>query len=135
MTRISVNRKIELTSLATLLAIVMVCGACAPTIQLTTTAHGVVVAHQPPPASSRNLGLVIATHGNGCGFVGLRGTEEGALALLKNKAADMGADYVQIEKMIAPHRGPGCLHNEYRIEGTSYVQIVGSLTNATTSGR
>lgn len=135
MARISVKQKFEWTSLATLLAIAIVCGACAPTIQLTTTAHGVIVAHQPPPANSQNLGLVIAAHGNGCGFNCLRGTEEGALALLKNKAADMGADYVQIEKMVAPHRGRGCLHNEYRIEGTSYVQIVRSLTTATPSAR
>ena len=135
MTGISTNRRIKLTALFTLTAVVAVCGGCAPTVQMGSQAHGVVVARQDPPTSSRNLGIVVGTHGNGCGFIGLRGNEQGAMAVLKNNAAEMGADYVQIERTVKPYRDGECLHNEYRIEGTSYVSVVESLDGAVASGR
>ena len=57
------------------------------------------------------------------------------MAALKNNAAEGGADYVQIERMIEPHRDTGCLHNEFRIEGTSYLRGTKPVDGSTTAGR
>ena len=66
------------------------------------------------------VGPITATHGGGCGIYGSLGSYEGAYAILKNKAATLGADYVQIYKIIEPHSEIGCYNKAYTITGTAY---------------
>jgi len=65
------------------------------------------------------VGPITATHGGGCGIYGSTGSYEGAYALLKNKATTLGADYVQIYKIVEPHSEIGCFHKAYTITGTA----------------
>jgi len=61
-----------------------------------------------PGEGYQELGPVTATHGGGCGMFGHKGSYEGATALIKQKAALMGADYVQIYQIVEPHPEIGC---------------------------
>ena len=102
------------------IAIASLAFACASPPEVGPVAAGVLLSKEPPAAGLTQLGFVAGVHGFGCGFAGLRGNEAGAMADLRNKAAAMGANYVQIREFVAPYSDGSCLHNEYRIEGTAY---------------
>ena len=99
---------------------------CAPAVLLTEPARNVIVSREPPSAGAVHPGVVVGSHGAGCGFGGLRGSRDGAMADLRNEAATLGANYVKILEEVEPHKEPGCLDNEYRIEGTAYREAVSS---------
>lgn len=73
-----------------------------------------------PPSELDELGPIEAVNGHGCGGFGARGTFEGAVTELRNKAASLGATYVQIFTFTEPHHAPGCYVNAFVIRGTAY---------------
>lgn len=58
------------------------------------------------PHDATYVGEVSGQHGTGCGLFGYKGTYAGAVVDLRNKAAAMGADYVQIMGQDTPNLGP-----------------------------
>ena len=98
---------------------------CVATVQSVTQLGGLVeVGKGPRDAKYFEIGPISASSGNGCGGYGLRGTYEAAFVNLKNKAGELGANYVWIQKTIEPHLAPGgiCFDNEYIIEGIAYKE-------------
>lgn len=72
------------------------------------------------------LGLVSGVNGSGCGIFGRRGTYEGALTVLHNKASHLGANYVQIIAIQEPHIVTDCMDNEFKIIGKAFKKILNS---------
>jgi hypothetical protein len=77
---------------------VLVVGACAHARAPGVTEAGarVDVGKGDPPAGMTELGAFEATDPLACPADGKTGTEKAALAELSNRAAQLGADYVQI---------------------------------------
>jgi uncharacterized protein YbjQ (UPF0145 family) len=71
---------------------------CAAT-QLRPSAARVVVSRQPAPKSCKYLGTLIGEQGGALtgSFTSNKALAEGAVNDMKNKAADMGANYVVLE--------------------------------------
>ena len=84
--------------LLTLSFYVLVVGACAhaPPSGVTEAGARVDVGKGDPPAGMTELGAFEASDPLACAADGKAGTEEGALAELRNRAAQLGANYVQI---------------------------------------
>lgn len=78
------------------------------------------VGSQPPGGLNEQLGAITAKHGGGCGLYGARGSYEGAFTLLRNKAAELGADYVQILRVTEPRMEGICLSQAFVIDGMAY---------------
>lgn len=99
------------------------CAATRPPLTLSEQGSKVEVGKHDPSPNMEEIGPVSATHGDGCGGFGTRGTYEGAYTLLKNEAARMGADYVQILTLSEPYlRNPNCFDNRFVIRGIAYRQ-------------
>jgi hypothetical protein len=97
--------------------------APAPPVVVSPGAGEVRTGKADPGEGYQELGPVTATHGGGCGMFGHEGAYEGATALMKQKAALMGADYVQIYQIIEPHPKIGCgVYKGFTIRGTAYRQ-------------
>ncbi len=91
-----------------------------PDVQLRDEASIVKVAKSDPAGNYKELGPISASDGDGCGGFGYQGSYERAVILLKNRAYEMGGDFVQIYSMIEPHLLPGCFVNQYTINGTLF---------------
>lgn len=87
---------------------------------LSPQAQQVLVEDREPPAGATALGSIAVTDGEGCKFGGDTGTRAGATALLKESAAQRGANFVQVTKVVEPYSGHDCVHREFKIEGLSY---------------
>jgi hypothetical protein len=83
-------------------------------------AAAVKIGKSDPTPDMQEVGPIEANNGSGCGAYGALGSYEGALAVLKNKAATMGADYVQIFTMREPYSDGGCRHNDFTIRGIAF---------------
>jgi len=83
----------------------------------------VVVSTLAPPAPSNNLGSITAVDGIGCGLLGLLGNRENAVYILKQKAVQHGANYVQILKTKEPYSDGQCRHNEFVLEGNAFKTV------------
>lgn len=94
---------------------------CAGTPKPAQGALDVAAREDPPTGVSKDLGPLRIEHGHGCGFLGLRGTRDGAIAAAKNKTAELGGNYYRIVKETAPYSDGECLHNEYILEGIAYL--------------
>lgn len=104
-----------------ILGLVVIAGCATASVpRLSPAAQEVRTGKGDPPGEMQELGPVEATNGSGCGGFGERGTYEGAMVVLRNKAASLGATYVQIFTMSEPHREPGCHVNAFVIRGTAY---------------
>src|SRR5690606_16748028 len=66
------------------------------------------------------VGPIEVSNGSGCGGFGRKGSYEGAYAMLRNRAAEMGATYVKITQQEAPYADGSCMHNEFTIRGIAY---------------
>lgn len=73
------------------------------------------------PAGGRALGPVEATDGGGCGALGVTGTYEGALRAVKNKAIAMGANYVKVVEVVAPHEVTACFDKGYTVKVMAFA--------------
>lgn len=78
------------------------------------------VAKSDAPLDFVEVGPIDVSDGEGCGVFGTRGTYEAAYALLKQKAAARGADYVQIMDIQEPYLSGNCAVNTYLITATLY---------------
>lgn len=96
------------------------CNGVAAVPALSPQSQQVRVEEREPPADATALGALAVTHGQGCSFSGDRGTREGAIALLKQAAAQRGANFVQLTKVIEPYSGHDCYHREFKMEGLSF---------------
>jgi hypothetical protein len=83
-------------------------------------AAAVKIGKSDPTPDMQEVGPIEARNGSGCGVYGALGTYEGALAELKNKAASMGADYVQVFTMREPYSDGSCRHNDFTIRGLAF---------------
>jgi hypothetical protein len=103
------------------LAAVVLSACTAATVSTAPGASKVVIGDQPPPEGYEQLGAITAKHGYGCGLYGSEGNFEGAYAVLRNKAAALGADYVHVLRVVLPGRMEGlCLAREFVIDGIAY---------------
>jgi len=105
-----------------MLCLVVLClAACsAAHVAIAPDAPRVRTGTTPPDGPSEQLGAITATHGGGCGLYGTRGNLEGAYTILRNKAATLGADYVQVLRVTAPHHEGPCLVQAFVIDGLAY---------------
>ena len=70
------------------------------------------------------LGPVEGESGNGCSGFGTLGTYEASEADLRNRASAMGANYIEIQRVIAPHdNGTQCADNRMTIHGVAYRTV------------
>ncbi|HET7545733.1 MAG TPA: DUF4156 domain-containing protein [Polyangiaceae bacterium] len=104
---------------ATLLSLAA-CNGVAAVPALSPQAQQVRVEDREPPEGATALGAISVTHGQGCSFSGDHGTREGATAMLKDAAAQRGANFVQVTKVVEPYSGHDCTHREFKMEGLSY---------------
>jgi hypothetical protein len=81
-------------------------------------AEKVQVLDKAPEAT--RVGPLLGVHGKGCGIFHRRGNREGALANLKNRALDAGADRVVIKGELPPYSDGFCQHQAYLIEAVGY---------------
>lgn len=96
------------------------CNGVAAVPPLGPQSQQVRVEDRDPPPGATPLGPVYATHGQGCSFSGDQGTREGATALLKQRAAERGANFVKVTKVTEPYSGHDCVHREFKMEGQSF---------------
>lgn len=109
-----------------LLVLVMAAAGCtAGKVATLPDTSRVRVGSQPPSGPNEQLGAITAKHGGGCGLYGARGSYEGAFTLLRNKAAELGADYVQILRVTEPRMEGICLSQAFVIDGMAYRIIQG----------
>lgn len=104
-----------------MILVVLALAACtAGRIDGVPEASRVRVGSQAPSGDIDQLGAITAQHGGGCGLYGARGTYEGAFAVLRNKAAQIGADYVQILRVKEPRLEGACMNQAFVIDGMAY---------------
>jgi hypothetical protein len=101
-------------------ALLLLAGCTAARVTAIPDAPKVRVGTQPPAGSAEQLGAITAKHGGGCGLYGTRGDYEGAHTLLRNKAAQLGADYVQVIRVTEPRLEGICMNQAYTIDGLAY---------------
>jgi hypothetical protein len=95
-------------------------GCTAAAVTVAPEAVRVQVGDQPPSGRYEQVGAITARHGGGCGLYGSQGNFEGAVAILKNKAAAMGANYVHILRTLPEHMTGICLDRAFLIDGMAY---------------
>ncbi len=125
------NKQLRLISLISL-AIVFA-GCASQKIKLKPGAGNITVSVSKPGSNYKYVGELSATHGRGCGAFGRRGNYEGVVAILKNKALNLQANYVMILRSTPPHLASrttdnsfGCFANAYIIDAAAYKKIDGS---------
>jgi hypothetical protein len=89
---------------------------------------------QPPNARYEELGAITATHGGGCGLYGTAGNYEGAYSIIRNKAAQLGADYVHLLRVTGPHMQGICAYKGYTIDGMAY-RILAAAPSSTAAAQ
>jgi hypothetical protein len=94
--------------------------ATAAVPQVSGAAKNVQIRKSDPPSGYVEVAPISASHGGGCGGFGELGTYEGALAMLKNTAAELRADYVRLDVATEPYMAPGCRVNEYVLRGVAF---------------
>jgi S1-C subfamily serine protease len=113
-----------------ILTALLLSGCSAAEVTAVPDTSRVTVGTRPPEGGYQQLGAITATHGGGCGLYGSRGDYEGAHTKLRNKAATLGADYVQIIKVTPPHLEGICMNQAFVIDGLAYKMTVGSAQAA-----
>jgi hypothetical protein len=108
----------SLTRLAATVVFLTSCTAAHVTVA--PDASRVRTGTQPPAGSYEEVGAITATHGGGCGLYGAGGNYEGAYTILRNKAAQIRADYVQILRVTGPHMQGICAYRGFVIDGMAY---------------
>jgi hypothetical protein len=105
-------------------AVVALSAGCSAAIaespSLTNAARSVRTGKADPDPTMKEIGPIEATNGSGCGYLGAKGSYEGAMNELRNKAAMMGAAYVQIYTFSEPHSAGGCFTDAFTIRGMAF---------------
>lgn len=103
-----------------LISILVLVGCSATQVSMHPDSVNVQVGTNPPSEGYTQLGPITARHGGGCGLYGAQGSFEGAMNILRNVAAQRGADYVQIIRQQGEHMTGLCLDRGYTIDGFAY---------------
>jgi hypothetical protein len=77
-------------------------GCAVQTQPLTPAGQNVKVAKAEPVGNCTELGPITAQSGGGQGMYGAKGTYEDAHNILRNKAGEMGANYVRMDSQVMP---------------------------------
>ena len=101
-------------------AILALSGCTASQVKISPESLAVQFGTNPPSGDAIQIAPVTARHGGGCGLYGAEGNFEGAATILRNKAASMGANYVQIIRQQGEHMTGICLDRGYTIDGMAY---------------
>ena len=101
----------------------VLCACAAGQVTVRPDAMHVQVGTSPPGQGFVQIGPITAKHGGGCGLYGSQGNYEGAMDILRNKAAERGVDYVQIVDQEGEHMAGMCLDRAYVIDGFAYKEI------------
>ena len=113
-----------------LLAIVFVLTGCtASQVKINPESLNVQIGTTPPMGEAIQIAPLTARHGGGCGLYGAEGNFEGALTILRNKAANIGANYVQIIRQQGEHMTGMCLDRGYTVDGMAYRVELPSESN------
>lgn len=110
---------------ALVIASLLLAGCTAAQVAVAPDAARIQVGTQPPRGLYEQLGAITAKHGGGCGVYGTRGDYEGAYTILRNKAAQLGADYVQVLRVTEPRLEGFCMNQSYVIDGIAYRSSAG----------
>lgn len=86
-------------------------------------AENITVGKGDPADNYVDIGPVSGSHGKGCGGFGYTGTYEGAMRNLKDNAAIMGADHIQIFTINQPYLSGDCFVNRFSINGTAFKKV------------
>lgn len=103
-----------------LITMLVLAGCTAGQVAMRPDSVNVQVGNNPPGDGYTQLGPITAKHGGGCGLYGSQGDFEGAMTILRNKATERGADYVQIIRQQGEHMTGLCLDRAYVIDGFAY---------------
>ena len=103
-----------------LITILLLVGCTASQVAMRPDSANVQVGSNPPGSDYIQVGPITAKHGGGCGYFGSKGDFEGAMTILRNKAAERGANYVQILMRQDEHLDGVCLDRGYAIDGYAY---------------
>lgn len=114
--------------LTPLIALLITGCVTAPVVTLSEAGLAVKVGKSDPRDNYSEIGPITASDGASCGGYGYRGTYNRAVTNLKNKAAMIGGDYVQIFSLTEPHSQGGCFNNLYKISGTLFKKTAKSPT-------
>ncbi|MGD8241997.1 MAG: hypothetical protein PVG19_10245 [Desulfobacterales bacterium] len=95
-------------------------GCTAGEVMMKPGSTSIQVGNNPPGEDFIQIGPITARHGGGCGIYGSQGDYEGAMNILRNKAHERGADYVQIIRQQGEHMTGLCLDRAYVIDGFAY---------------
>jgi len=108
-------------SSSVLIATCLLAACAAGPVTLTRDGQRVQVGKSDPDRSQYDeIATVEAVHGSGCGGFGTQGSYEGAYSLLRNKAAEKGADYVELLTVTEPHSDGKCANNEFSMRGIAF---------------
>lgn len=111
-------------ALASIIVASLLLGGCtASEVRTSPSSMHVQVGSSSPGAGYVQIGPITAIHGGGCGLYGSEGNYEGAMTILRNKAAAMGADYVQILSQEGEHMTGMCLDRAYTISGYAFKRM------------
>ena len=105
-----------------LLTMLLLTACTAGNVAMRADSVNVQVGNNPPGDGFTQLGPITAKHGGGCGLYGSQGDFEGAMNILRNTAAERGADYVQIIRQQGEHMTGICLDRAYVIDGFAYIK-------------
>ena len=105
---------------AVLISMVVLAGCSAGNVDIRPESVNIQVGNDPPGDGFVQLAPITAKHGGGCGLYGAQGDFEGAMNILRNKAAERGAVYVQIIRQQGEHMAGLCLDRAYVIDGLAY---------------
>lgn len=89
-------------------------------IPLLPGTENVDIGNEKPAAHYISKGVVWGQDGGGCGYYGYFGTRANAMADLRNKAASIGADYVQITGEQDSYKSMSCETNLYKISAIAF---------------
>jgi hypothetical protein len=110
----------RLCSLLSIIALLSSCGGKASVEPLSAEATAVTVRKGDAPPGSQEVGTIEGEHGSGCGAFGEKGTYEGAMNALREKAVSLGADYVALISVTEPHRSGECFDQRFTLRGLAY---------------
>jgi len=102
---------------ASLLLLLPLASACASVPPMTEQMSQIRMFNGAPTGIAfERMESVTAVHGYGCGLFGARGSREGAMALLRVKAVENGADAVELHRWKKGGISNGCNDNRFMIE-------------------
>ena len=96
--------------------ILQACVSSGSKIELSKAALKVKASMSEAPLGYIEIGPVFGRHGGDC----QRGDREEAIKALRNNGAELGAEYIRIDSVLAPDLSRECGYQEYTIRGVAF---------------